>query len=136
MLACSSADLTEDDQDRNTEEHEGSSQDLFPSLSFCAPEALLNPPNAHPLQIFVILILNTVRCYLKCNFKLFHLINFFILLQNPAPNVYAFKPPPLYLECDLDFHLCPLPRDPSKGMYAPTTQKKFLDRKVRWKFRE
>ncbi|XP_056586967.1 cilia- and flagella-associated protein 221 [Triplophysa dalaica] len=100
VLACTSADLSEDEPDRNVEEHEGSNQDLYSSLSFCAPEALLKPPNAHPLQIF-----------------------------NPAPNVYAFKPAPLYLECDLDFHLCPLPRYTSKSMYAPSTQKKFLDRK-------
>lgn len=104
VLACSSADLSEDEEDRNTEEPEGSNQDLHPSLSFCAPEALLKPPNAHPLRIF-----------------------------NPAPHVYAFKSSPLYLECDLDFHLCPLQRYAPKGnvvgMYAPATQKKFLDRK-------
>ncbi|KAI7810989.1 cilia- and flagella-associated protein 221 [Triplophysa rosa] len=100
VLACTSADLSEDEPDRNAEEHEGSNQDLYTSLSFSASEALLKPPNVHPLQIF-----------------------------NPAPNVHAFKPAPLYLECDLDFHLCPLPRYTSKSMYAPATQKKFLDRK-------
>ncbi|XP_055061885.2 cilia- and flagella-associated protein 221 isoform X1 [Misgurnus anguillicaudatus] len=102
VLACSSADLSEDEEDRNTEEPDGANQDLHPSLSFCAPEALLKPPHAHPLRVF-----------------------------NPAPHVYAFKSSPLYLECDRDFHLCPLQRFTPKGnvvgMYAPA--KKLLDRK-------
>ncbi|XP_021464399.1 cilia- and flagella-associated protein 221 [Oncorhynchus mykiss] len=79
-------------------------EDECPSLSFTAPTALLKPPYAHPLRIF-----------------------------NPAPGLHAFKADPLYLECDLEFHLCPLPRytipKPSVfGMHTPSTQKKFLDR--------
>ncbi|XP_019897594.3 cilia- and flagella-associated protein 221 isoform X2 [Esox lucius] len=75
-----------------------------PSLSFTAPAGLLNPPDAHPLRIF-----------------------------NPAPGLHAFKPDPLYLECDLEFHLCPLPRysipKPSvAAVHTPGTQKRFLDR--------
>lgn len=51
------------------------------SLSFSAPEALLRPFPANPLRIF-----------------------------NPAPGLQAYKPPPKYLESDLEFQLCPLPR--------------------------
>ncbi|KAJ8252789.1 hypothetical protein GJAV_G00205600 [Gymnothorax javanicus] len=74
-----------------------------PSLSFCAPPALLRPPNAHPLRIF-----------------------------NPAPGLQAFKQPPRYLECDPEFHLCPLPMYPvpkgaSVGVQGNSTQRKFLD---------
>ncbi|CAB1327914.1 unnamed protein product, partial [Coregonus sp. 'balchen'] len=51
----------------------------------------------------------------------------------PTPGLHAFKADPLYLECDLEFHLCPLPRytipKPSVfGMHTPSTQKTFLDR--------
>lgn len=33
-----------------------------------------------------------------------------IMFQNPAPGLQTFKTPPKYLESDLEFHLCPLPR--------------------------
>ncbi|KAL1021897.1 hypothetical protein UPYG_G00019440 [Umbra pygmaea] len=74
------------------------------SLSFTAPATLLKPPYMHPLRIF-----------------------------NPAPNLHAYKPDPSYLECDLEFHLCPLPRytvpkASIAAMHTPSTQKKFLDR--------
>ncbi|XP_052402216.1 cilia- and flagella-associated protein 221 [Carassius gibelio] len=105
LVTCTAVDFSEDEDDKKQEEDDGSVQDLGPTLSFSAPEALLRPPSAHPLQIF-----------------------------NPAPHVYAFKPAPLYLECDLDFHLCPLPRytipkGDVVGVHLPPTQKKFLDRK-------
>ncbi|XDV14664.1 hypothetical protein PO909_014880 [Leuciscus waleckii] len=105
VVTCPSVELSDDEEDKNPEDDDGSRQDLGPTLSFSAPEALLRLPNAHPLRIF-----------------------------NPAPRVYAFKPAPLYLECDLDFHLCPLPRYTVPkgnvvGVHAPQTQKKFLDRK-------
>ncbi|XP_066517148.1 cilia- and flagella-associated protein 221 [Hoplias malabaricus] len=75
------------------------------TLSFSAPKNLMNPLNAHPLRIF-----------------------------NPAPGVQAFKPTPYYLESDLEYHLCPLPKhrvskDNTIGICAPSLQKKFLDRK-------
>ncbi|XP_024858107.1 cilia- and flagella-associated protein 221 isoform X2 [Kryptolebias marmoratus] len=50
-------------------------------FSFSAPDALLGPFPANPLRIF-----------------------------NPAPGLRAYKPGPKYLESDLEFHLCPLPR--------------------------
>ncbi|XP_029696587.1 cilia- and flagella-associated protein 221-like isoform X3 [Takifugu rubripes] len=50
-------------------------------LSFTAPEALLGPPIANPFRIF-----------------------------NPAPGLRAYKPTLKYLEGDLEWHLCPLPR--------------------------
>ncbi|CAB1416371.1 unnamed protein product [Pleuronectes platessa] len=50
-------------------------------LSFTAPDHLLRPLPANPLRIF-----------------------------NPAPGLQAYKPTPKYLESDLEFHLCPLPR--------------------------
>ncbi|MEQ2309778.1 hypothetical protein AMECASPLE_002045 [Ameca splendens] len=50
-------------------------------LSFTAPEALMRPFPANPLRIF-----------------------------NPAPGLQSYKPQPKYLESDLEFHLCPLPR--------------------------
>ncbi|KAI4894617.1 hypothetical protein NFI96_027382 [Prochilodus magdalenae] len=83
----------------------GSEQELNISLSFRAPRNLLNPSNSHPLRIF-----------------------------NPAPGVHAFKPTPNYRESDLEYHLCPLPRHTvsksnTVGVYTPSTQKKFLDRK-------
>ncbi|MGH0134607.1 UNVERIFIED_CONTAM: hypothetical protein FKN15_033514 [Acipenser sinensis] len=76
------------------------------ALSLTPPEALLRPLECHPLKIF-----------------------------NPAPGLYAFKQPLSYLETDLEFHLCPVPRyTVIKGAAAranvPNTQKKFLDREV------
>ncbi|KAM4710736.1 cilia- and flagella-associated protein 221 isoform 1-T2 [Anableps anableps] len=50
-------------------------------LSFRAPKALIRPFCANPLRIF-----------------------------NPAPGVQSYKPQPKYLESDLDFFLCPLPK--------------------------
>lgn len=50
-------------------------------LSFTAPEDLIRPFPAQPLRIF-----------------------------NPAPGLQTYKPRPKYLESDLEFHLCPLPR--------------------------
>ncbi|XP_070814018.1 cilia- and flagella-associated protein 221 [Chaetodon trifascialis] len=74
------------------------------SLTFCAPEALLKPVPANPLRIF-----------------------------NPAPGLQTYKPTPKYLESDLEFHLCPLPRytfpEGSTCGMRTHTQKKFLDRK-------
>ncbi|KAJ8350562.1 hypothetical protein SKAU_G00256920 [Synaphobranchus kaupii] len=72
--------------------------------SSAPPLPLLRPPNAHPLRIF-----------------------------NPAPGLQAFKQPPHYLECDPEFHLCPLlrypiPKGASVGVHAASTQRKFLDR--------
>ncbi|XP_026219419.1 cilia- and flagella-associated protein 221 [Anabas testudineus] len=76
-------------------------------LTFRAPEALLRPFPANPLRIF-----------------------------NPAPGLQAYKPTPKYLESDLEFHLCPLPRytisensmsDIKTQM--PHNQKKLQDRK-------
>ncbi|GLD68476.1 cilia- and flagella-associated protein 221 isoform X1 [Lates japonicus] len=74
-------------------------------LSFKAPEALLRPFPANPLRIF-----------------------------NPAPGLQAYKLTPKYLESDLEFYLCPLPRYivPESNMCSTQTlhtQKKFLDRK-------
>ncbi|XP_029302570.1 cilia- and flagella-associated protein 221 [Cottoperca gobio] len=71
-------------------------------LSFSAPEALLRPFPANPLRIF-----------------------------NPAPGLQTYKPTPKYLESDLEFHLCPLPRNTMCGRetHTPHTQKKSLDRK-------
>ncbi|KAK5891143.1 hypothetical protein CgunFtcFv8_018427 [Champsocephalus gunnari] len=76
-------------------------------FSFSAPEALLTPFPANPLRIF-----------------------------NPAPGLQAYRPTPKYLETDLEFHLCPLPRYPipesgrcGRATQTPTTQKKHLGRK-------
>ncbi|KAM9836022.1 cilia- and flagella-associated protein 221 [Aulostomus maculatus] len=76
-------------------------------LAFTMPEALLRPVEAHPLRVF-----------------------------NPAPGLHTHKPTAKYLESDLEFHLCPLPRYPtseihSSGFKTQTahTQRKFLDRK-------
>ncbi|RXM33978.1 Cilia- and flagella-associated protein 221 [Acipenser ruthenus] len=74
------------------------------ALSLTPPEALLRPPECHPLKIF-----------------------------NPAPGLYTFKQPLSYLETDLEFHLCPVPRytvikDAAARANVPNTQKKFLDR--------
>ncbi|XP_018587849.1 cilia- and flagella-associated protein 221 isoform X2 [Scleropages formosus] len=74
-------------------------------LTFKAPPGLFRAPNTHPLRIF-----------------------------NPAPGLLSYKSPLPYLECDLDFHLCPLPKyAAAKGkaawVHTSDTQKKFLDRK-------
>ncbi|XP_069838599.1 cilia- and flagella-associated protein 221 isoform X2 [Dendropsophus ebraccatus] len=52
-----------------------------PMLLMRPPEALLNPPDLHPVHVF-----------------------------NPAPGLLAFKRPLSYSETDLDYHLCPLPK--------------------------
>ncbi|TDG96168.1 hypothetical protein EPR50_G00237020 [Perca flavescens] len=76
-------------------------------LSFSAPEALLRPFPANPLRIF-----------------------------NPAPGLQTYKPCPKYLESDLEFHLCPLPRYTipesdmcGRGAQTSHTQQKSLDHK-------
>ncbi|MGH0172956.1 UNVERIFIED_CONTAM: hypothetical protein FKN15_001087 [Acipenser sinensis] len=53
--------------------------------------------------------------------------------ENPAPGLYAFKQPLSYLETDLEFHLCRVPRytvikDAGARTNVTNTQKKFLDR--------
>ncbi|MBN3326823.1 PCDP1 protein, partial [Atractosteus spatula] len=73
------------------------------SFTFTAPSALVKAPECHPLKIF-----------------------------NPVPGLYAFKQPLPYLETDLEFHLCPIPRyavskDSMSGVHIPSSQKKFLD---------
>ncbi|XP_015214048.2 cilia- and flagella-associated protein 221 [Lepisosteus oculatus] len=72
-------------------------------FTFTAPSALVKAPECHPLKIF-----------------------------NPVPGLYAFKQPLPYLETDLEFHLCPVPRyavskDSMPGVHIPSSQKKFLD---------
>uniref|UniRef100_A0A3P8T2G8 Cilia and flagella associated protein 221 n=1 Tax=Amphiprion percula TaxID=161767 RepID=A0A3P8T2G8_AMPPE len=103
------------------EQHENEEDDVeakeATSLSFSAPEALLRPFPANPLRIF-----------------------------NPAPGLQACKPTPKYLESDLEFHLCPLPRYtvPESNMcgiktQTPHTEKKCLNHKemipgvMKWK---
>ncbi|XP_051908563.1 cilia- and flagella-associated protein 221 isoform X1 [Hippocampus zosterae] len=95
-------------------QHEAGSQSPTPGdedeqdasdLNFTFPSALLRPIHAHPLRIF-----------------------------NPAPGLQAYKPPPKYLESDVDFHLCPLPRysspgGPTTGMESQTLQMQTLDPK-------
>ncbi|XP_063733661.1 cilia- and flagella-associated protein 221 isoform X2 [Eleginops maclovinus] len=73
----------------------GDQQEEDAVLSFSAPEALHAPFPANPLRIF-----------------------------NPAPGLQAFKPTPKYLETDLEFHLCPLPRysTPESSMCGRGTQ--------------
>ncbi|KAM6957961.1 LOW QUALITY PROTEIN: cilia- and flagella-associated protein 221 [Tautogolabrus adspersus] len=78
------------------------------SLTFSAPEALLRPFPANPLRIF-----------------------------NPAPGLQNYKTKPKYLESDLNFHLCPVPRYTipeskicdvrTQSSHAPKT---LLDRQV------
>lgn len=53
VVSCPSVELSDDEEDKNPEDDDGSRQDLGPTLSFSAPEALLRLPNAHPLRIFV-----------------------------------------------------------------------------------
>ncbi|XP_023251162.1 cilia- and flagella-associated protein 221 [Seriola lalandi dorsalis] len=92
-------------EQQNENEEEAAEAKEVAGLSFTAPEALLRPFPANPLRIF-----------------------------NPAPGLQAYKPTPNYLESDLEFHLCPLPRyTVSESNMHDTrtlhTQKKFLDRK-------
>ncbi|KAM8903558.1 cilia- and flagella-associated protein 221 isoform 2-T3 [Spinachia spinachia] len=77
-------------------------------LSFTAPEALLRPFPANPLRIF-----------------------------NPDPGLQTYKPTPKYLESDLEFHLCPLPRYTiaesdmcARGTQTPHTQKPLDHKEV------
>ncbi|MCJ8747775.1 hypothetical protein PDJAM_G00157290 [Pangasius djambal] len=91
-------------QEKEVQEEERPEPELNPMLCFRTPHSVLNPQNAHPLRIF-----------------------------NPAPSVCAFKPTPLYLESDPEFHLCPLTRhtickDYVVGVHTNSTQKMFLDR--------
>ncbi|TRZ02507.1 hypothetical protein DNTS_000083 [Danionella cerebrum] len=105
-VMCASVNLHEDEEDKTPVEDDASDHDLCaPTLNFKAPDAILHPPNAHPLRIF-----------------------------NPAPHVNAFKSAPLYLETEPEIHLCPLPRYPSTkgssaGVQDSSTQRRFLDRK-------
>ncbi|XP_058235801.1 cilia- and flagella-associated protein 221 isoform X2 [Hemibagrus wyckioides] len=95
--------------DLNSEEkelqgEERSESDLNHMFFFRTPHNVLKPQNVHPLRIF-----------------------------NPAPSVYAFRPTPLYLESDPEFHLCPMTRhtfckNHAVGVHTNRTQKKFLDR--------
>ncbi|XP_063144803.1 cilia- and flagella-associated protein 221 [Candoia aspera] len=69
-------------------------------LNLKAPEALLHPPNHHPLQIF-----------------------------NPSPGLFEFKLPLPYAESSIEYHICPLPKFPHSNKYpsgTAITQKKFL----------
>ncbi|KAK5600320.1 hypothetical protein CRENBAI_026797 [Crenichthys baileyi] len=71
-------------------------------LSFSAPEALIRPFPANPLRIF-----------------------------NPALGLQSYKPQPKYLESDLEFHLCPLPRytlreSNTSGLMTLTPHAEFL----------
>uniref|UniRef100_A0A3P9LAG1 Cep192-like domain-containing protein n=1 Tax=Oryzias latipes TaxID=8090 RepID=A0A3P9LAG1_ORYLA len=79
-----------------------------PALSFRAPDALTRPLAVNPLRIF-----------------------------NPAPGLQAFKPVPKFLESDLEFYLCPLPRyslpesnTSSFGAQTSNSQKRFLNYKT------
>lgn len=58
VVTFTSVDLSEDEEEKNPEEDDGSDQDLNPTLSFCAPETLLKPPSAHPLRIFVCFLIH------------------------------------------------------------------------------
>ncbi|XP_077472063.1 cilia- and flagella-associated protein 221-like [Stigmatopora argus] len=74
-------------------------------LNFTLPSALLKPIPAHPLRIF-----------------------------NPSPGLQAYKPSPKYLESDVDFHLCPMPRYSTPeshvgGMESQSFQTQILDPK-------
>ncbi|XP_075951224.1 cilia- and flagella-associated protein 221 [Anarhichas minor] len=74
-------------------------------LSFSAPEALLRPFPANPLRIF-----------------------------NPDPGLQTYKPTPKYLESELEFHLCPLPRytipKSDRRTETPHTQKSLDHKEV------
>ncbi|XP_070787047.1 cilia- and flagella-associated protein 221 [Enoplosus armatus] len=97
---------TVDPKEWEGQQHEHEEEDVeakeAASLTFSAPEALLRPFPANPLRIF-----------------------------NPAPGLQTYKPTPRYLESDLEFHLCPLPRYTKPGMrtQTPHTERKLLDRK-------
>ncbi|XP_037617594.1 cilia- and flagella-associated protein 221 isoform X1 [Sebastes umbrosus] len=89
------------------EEEQHDNEEEAACLSFSAPEALLTPFPANPLRIF-----------------------------NPAPGLQTYKPTPKYLESDMEFHLCPLPRytipesnKSGRGTPTPNTRKKYPDRK-------
>ncbi|XP_062301465.1 cilia- and flagella-associated protein 221 [Scomber scombrus] len=97
----------EEEQQHENEEADVEVKEAPDNLTFRAPEALLRPVPANPLRIF-----------------------------NPAPGLQTYKPTPKYLESDLEFHLCPLPRytKPEINMCGVNTQtqhtqRKFLDRK-------
>ncbi|KAM3857076.1 cilia- and flagella-associated protein 221 [Diretmus argenteus] len=101
-----SAEPKAGEEKQHEEEEEEMNAKEDTSLTFTAPEALLGPVPANPLRIF-----------------------------NPAPGLQTYKPTPKYLDSDLEFHLCPLPRYQQRytesnmpGIKAPNTQKKFLDR--------
>ncbi|XP_062823486.1 cilia- and flagella-associated protein 221 isoform X2 [Anolis carolinensis] len=74
-------------------------------LNLKAPEALLHPPDDHPLQVF-----------------------------NPCPGLHEFKSPLPYAESSIEYHICPIPKYALTRKYPlkcsiPITQKKFLDHK-------
>ncbi|XP_062384324.1 cilia- and flagella-associated protein 221 [Sardina pilchardus] len=94
----------ENREEKRNEEEKGEAMADIIHLSFSAPGGLMEPPPAHPLRIF-----------------------------NPCPGLHAYRPSLSYMENDLEFHLCPLPRyTVSKGnvmgIHTVGTQKEFLDR--------
>ncbi|KAG5262133.1 hypothetical protein AALO_G00292570 [Alosa alosa] len=94
----------ENREEKRNEEEKGEAMADIIHLSFAAPGGLMKPPPAHPLRIF-----------------------------NPCPGLHAYRPSLNYMENDLEFHLCPLPRyTVSKGnvpgVHTVGTQKEFLDR--------
>ncbi|KAJ8415251.1 hypothetical protein AAFF_G00009490 [Aldrovandia affinis] len=104
VITPSECNLPETERPEQDQQNQAVDLAETPTLSFSAPPALLRSPQAHPLRIF-----------------------------NPAPGLQAFKQPPRYLECDPEFHLCPLPRYPvpkgtGVGVHTSSTQRKFLDR--------
>uniref|UniRef100_UPI0037E83F04 cilia- and flagella-associated protein 221 n=1 Tax=Semicossyphus pulcher TaxID=241346 RepID=UPI0037E83F04 len=69
-----------DEQQHDNKEEDVTAWEAF-SFTSSAPETLLRPFPANPLRIF-----------------------------NPAPGLHSYKTTPKYLESDLEFHLCPMPR--------------------------
>ncbi|XP_047432471.1 cilia- and flagella-associated protein 221 [Mugil cephalus] len=109
-LVRDEARAAEEEQRENEEEEEEEEEERV-TFSFTAPEALLKPPPANPLRIF-----------------------------NPAPGLHAYKPRPKYLETDLDFHLCPLPRysvpesdEDGEGTRAPQKDTVLIPEVMTWK---
>ncbi|NXC45753.1 PCDP1 protein, partial [Penelope pileata] len=74
-------------------------------LKLVPPEALVNPTESNPLQIF-----------------------------NPTPGLFPLLHPLSYCETNIEYHLCPHPKytftkECPKGSSIPITQKKFLHHK-------
>ncbi|KAH0621341.1 hypothetical protein JD844_022501 [Phrynosoma platyrhinos] len=104
-------------------------------LNIKAPEALLHPPNDHPLQVFAyahLILITDIAPKLRQAMSKAYPTDY--KTQNPSPGLYEFKSPLSYTESSIEYHICPVPKYTLTRKYPlkssiPVCQKKFLHHK-------